>query len=48
VALSEASRVATSDGAVAAPNPARTTWYQERAPRFRQLAEALTAREKAV
>jgi gluconokinase len=44
-ALSEASRVATSeDNAVAAPNPARTTLYQERALRFRQLAEALTAR----
>ena len=44
-ALSEASRVATSDDdAVATPNPARTTLYQERALRFRQLAEALTAR----
>jgi gluconokinase len=49
VALSEVSRGATSDdNAVATPNPARTTWYQERALRFRQLAEALTAREKAV
>jgi gluconokinase len=44
-ALGEVSRAATSDGgAVATPNPARTTWYQERAQRFRQLAEALTAR----
>jgi gluconokinase len=43
--LSETSRAATSDdGAVATPNPARKTWYQERALRFRQLAEALTAR----
>jgi gluconokinase len=44
-ALSEASRAATlDDGAVATPDPARTTWYQERARRFRQLAETLTAR----
>jgi gluconokinase len=44
-ALSETSRAVTSDdGAVATPNPARITWYQERALRFRQLAEALTAR----
>ena len=45
VALSKASRAATSDdGAVATPNPARTTRYQEHALRFRQIAEALTAR----
>jgi gluconokinase len=43
-ALNEASRVATSDhNAVATPDPARTKRYQERALRFRQLAEALAA-----
>ena len=43
-ALSEVSRAATSDdGAVAMPDPARTTRYQERALRFRHLAGALAA-----
>ncbi|HEY7091710.1 MAG TPA: gluconokinase [Ktedonobacterales bacterium] len=42
-ALSEASQTSGA-GAVATPNPAQTTRYQERALRFRRLAEALTAR----
>jgi gluconokinase len=41
-ALNEASQTSGA-GAVATPNPARTARYQQRALRFRQLAEALTA-----
>jgi gluconokinase len=45
-ALNETSLVSDAEiGAVAIPNPARTTQYQERGLRFRRLAEALNTRQ---